>query len=122
MTEVPSHKGKKYDRQLRLWGDHGQAALEGTRVCLINATATGTEVLKNLVLPGIGFFCIVDHEIVKAPDLGSNFFVDAQSLGSLRAEVTTRLLLEMNSDVKGDYLERETLESLLLHRPTWFLG
>lgn len=36
----------------RLWGDHGQTSLEQARVCLINATATGTEILKNLILPG----------------------------------------------------------------------
>lgn len=36
----------------RLWGDHGQETLENAHVCLINATATGTEILKNLVLPG----------------------------------------------------------------------
>lgn len=41
----------------RLWGDHGQEALESAHVCLINATATGTEILKNLVLPGnVGFW------------------------------------------------------------------
>lgn len=39
----------------RLWGDHGQEALENAHVCLINATATGTEILKNLVLPGKDF-------------------------------------------------------------------
>lgn len=38
--------------QYRLWGDHGQEALESAHVCVINATATGTEILKNLVLPG----------------------------------------------------------------------
>lgn len=37
---------------ISLWGDHGQEALENAHVCLINATATGTEILKNLVLPG----------------------------------------------------------------------
>lgn len=37
---------------VRLWGDHGQEALESAHVCLINASATGTEILKNLVLPG----------------------------------------------------------------------
>ena len=35
-----------------LWGDHGQEALEGAKICLINASATGTEILKNLILPG----------------------------------------------------------------------
>ena len=36
----------------RLWGDHGQRKLENAKVCLINATALGTEIVKNLVLPG----------------------------------------------------------------------
>lgn len=44
MDHPSDHKTKKYDRQLRLWGDHGQAALEKAKVCLIGATATGTEV------------------------------------------------------------------------------
>lgn len=48
----PTAKEVKYDRQLRLWSSNGQEALENAHVCLINATATGTEILKNLVLPG----------------------------------------------------------------------
>ena len=38
----------KYDRQLRLWGASGQRALGETCIVLINATASGTETLKNL--------------------------------------------------------------------------
>lgn len=67
-------KEQKYDRQLRLWGDHGQEALESAHVCLINATATGTEILKNLVLPGIGSFTIIDGHQVSGEDAGNNFF------------------------------------------------
>lgn len=29
-------KNKRYDRQLRIWGMEGQAALEQAHVCLIN--------------------------------------------------------------------------------------
>ena len=47
-----TEKEKKYDRQLRLWGNHGQKALSEASVCLLNVTPTGNEVLKNLVLPG----------------------------------------------------------------------
>jgi len=36
----------------RLWHSHGQAALESSHVCLLNGSATGTEILKNLILPG----------------------------------------------------------------------
>ena len=56
-----------------MWGDHGQSALENASVCLINATATGTEVLKSLVLPGIGSFTIVDGSLVTGEDAGNKF-------------------------------------------------
>eukprot|EP00164_Ancoracysta_twista_P000745 GFYU01000981.1.p1 GENE.GFYU01000981.1~~GFYU01000981.1.p1 ORF type:complete len:536 (-),score=164.70 GFYU01000981.1:18-1625(-) len=91
----------KYDRQLRLWGAQGQKALENTRLCLLNAGATGTEVLKNLVLPGIGHFTIVDGERVTAADVGNNFFINHDSIGKSRAEVTTELLQELNDQVQG---------------------
>ena len=57
----------------RLWGDHGQSALETARVCLINATATGTEILKNLILPGIGSFTVIDGDKVQGEDAGNKY-------------------------------------------------
>jgi NEDD8-activating enzyme E1 regulatory subunit len=51
---------KKYDRQVRIWGAHGQAALEGCHVCCLGASALASEVLKNLVLGGIAGFTLVD--------------------------------------------------------------
>ena len=32
----------KYDRQLRLWGEHGQSNLMKSHILLINADGTGT--------------------------------------------------------------------------------
>ena len=54
----------KYDRQLRLWGTHGQRLLSASHVCLLGATGAGTETLKNLILPAVGRFTIVDSEVV----------------------------------------------------------
>ncbi len=33
-------KAKRYDRQLRIWGAHGQDALEQAHICLLNAGAS----------------------------------------------------------------------------------
>ena len=41
-----------------------QAALERASVCLVNAEAVGTEILKSLVLPGLGNFTILDPALV----------------------------------------------------------
>lgn len=64
-----------------IWGEHGQAALEGARVCILNCGPTGSEALKNLVLGGIGSFTIVDASKVSQSDLGNNY------LGELLANV-----------------------------------
>lgn len=123
---MTSHRGspvvdkeKKYDRQLRLWGDHGQAALEGAKVCLINAGALGTEILKNICLPGVGAFTIVDGKKVAGEDVGNNFFLEKCNIGMSRAQAAMELLSELNSDVKGDFIE-ESADQILETNPQFF--
>ncbi|GFT14238.1 NEDD8-activating enzyme E1 regulatory subunit [Nephila pilipes] len=114
-----SPKRVKYDRQLRLWDDHGQYALEAAHVCLINASATGTEILKSLVLPGVGAFTILDDKIVTGQDAGNNFFLDKDSIGKSRAKVATEHLLELNPDVRGEFVDEDLL-CILRAEPTFF--
>ncbi|XP_030438152.1 NEDD8-activating enzyme E1 regulatory subunit isoform X3 [Gopherus evgoodei] len=114
-----SMKEQRYDRQLRLWGDHGQEALEAAHVCVINATATGTEILKNLVLPGIGSFTIVDGNQVTGEDVGNNFFLQRCNIGQNRAQSATELLQELNNDVSGNFVE-ESPDKLLDNDPSFF--
>lgn len=109
----PSSKERKYDRQLRLWAASGQQALEQSRILLVNSDGpvtndglpiggvVGVEALKNLVLPGVGGFTIVDPANVTETDLGVNFFLEEISLGKSRADETCRLLQELNPDVNG---------------------
>ncbi|KAI4182434.1 MAG: hypothetical protein L6R41_005988 [Letrouitia leprolyta] len=99
----PTAKEKKYDRQLRLWAASGQEALEQAHVLLVNSGpgVVGVEVLKNLILPGIGNFTIVDEETVTEQDLGINFFLVDGSLGKSRASETCKYLTELNPDVNG---------------------
>ena len=44
--------------------------MESAQICLINATGLGTEILKSLVLPGIGAFTIVDGIQIREEDIG----------------------------------------------------
>ncbi|XP_055629683.1 nedd8-activating enzyme E1 regulatory subunit-like [Toxorhynchites rutilus septentrionalis] len=98
-------KNQKYDRQIRLWGEHGQTILENSHVCLINATVLGVEILKSIVLPGVGGFTIVDDKLATEEDIGSNFFLDWRSIGQSRAKGCMRLLQELNPDVCGEYVD-----------------
>ena len=119
MANVPTVKATRYDRQLRLWGDHGQILLEAAHVCLVNASAIGTEVLKNLVLPGIGAFTIVDDKKVSIGDLGNNFFFDKSCIGKSRASCATTLLQELNSEVKS-YNVKKNVMSIAKEEPSFF--
>lgn len=68
---------------------------------LLNAGAgvVGIETLKNLILPGVGNFTIVDENIVSESDLGVNFFLAEESLGRSRAEESSKYLKELNPEV-----------------------
>ncbi|KAI9797142.1 MAG: hypothetical protein M1833_005657 [Piccolia ochrophora] len=110
----PSSKEKKYDRQLRLWAAAGQEALENAHVLLLNSGCgvVGVEILKNLILPGVGRFTIYDPKTVTEEDLGVNFFLDEDSLGQSRAERTCALLQELNPDVRVDF-KSESINELV---------
>jgi amyloid beta precursor protein binding protein 1 len=105
-----SAKEKKYDRQMRMWGAHGQKALEEAEICCLGSGPTASETLKNLVLPCVGNFVVVDDAKVTEVDLGNNFFVDEESLGKSRAATVKDLLLEMNPEVKGSALVRNPVD------------
>jgi len=103
----------KYDRQLRLWGARGQRDLGDTKVIAVGASAAGTETLKNLILPGIGAFCVADFEEEEEEaravgrtdrDAESNFFLPKEDAGVLsKAERACKHLRELNPDVSGSH-------------------
>ena len=95
----------------------GWSPLESAHICLINAT--GTEILKNIVLPGIGAFTILDSQMVSVSDLDSNFFVTSDKVGTSRAACTTQLLCELNTEVRSNICT-ELLDTILDTSPQFF--
>ncbi|KAK0561796.1 hypothetical protein OC844_003022 [Tilletia horrida] len=98
----PDAHTQRFDRQLRLWASSGQRSLESANILVLGATALGAHILKNLVLPGIGRFTILDANLVTQEDLASNFFLEPDTLGKSRGAEVTKCLLELNPNVKGE--------------------
>lgn len=46
-----SEEDKMFDRQVRLWGPHGQLLLRTSRILCLGSSAVMSEALKSLVLP-----------------------------------------------------------------------
>ncbi|KAJ6680451.1 NEDD8-ACTIVATING ENZYME E1 REGULATORY SUBUNIT [Salix purpurea] len=109
----------KYDRQLRIWGEHGQAALEKATICLLNCGPTGSETLKNLVLGGVGSITVIDGSKVEPGDLGNNFMVDESCVGQSKAKCVCTFLQELNDAVKAKFIE-EYPEALIGSNPSFF--
>ncbi|KAG5231962.1 auxin resistant family protein [Salix suchowensis] len=109
----------KYDRQLRIWGEHGQAALEKATICLLNCGPTGSETLKNLVLGGVGSITVIDGSKVEPETLAIiSWVVDESCVGQSKAKCVCTFLQELNDAVKAKFIEEypsiNWLKSLLL--------
>ncbi|GAC99113.1 neddylation-related protein [Pseudozyma hubeiensis SY62] len=119
-SQRPSAHTQRYDRQLRLWASSGQSSLEKSRILVIGASALSAQILKNLVLPGIGSFVLLDDSIVDAADLGVNFFLQpGESEGKYAAEEMCRLLTDMNTSVASE-AKLEDPATLLQTDPGFF--
>lgn len=110
----PTAHDLRNDRSERLWGADGQKRLAEAHIVLLGATAAGAEALKNVILPGLGRFTIVDNAKITKQTLGGNFFVGPNSLGGFVAEETVRNLSELNPFAEGHYVTSSTLTDFIL--------
>lgn len=93
----------KYDRQTRLWGE-GQYLICHSKVLVLGADCISSEFLKNLILPGIGFFTIVDDKKVTKDHIKLDFFLNSNSLDKDYAEEASRELIDLNPDTCGNFI------------------
>jgi len=82
---------------------------------MLGTSSAGSETLKNLVLPAVGRFTIVDDAKVVARDFGNDFLVTRAHLGKNKAECLAEMLCEMNPDVKGDHMDISVQEFIKSH-------
>ena len=99
----------KYDRQTRLWGE-GQILICAAKLLCLNSDSCSCEILKNLILSGVGEVTIVDDSKITQEDLKNNFFVDADDVNKSRGEIVLKNLLELNPDVKGNFINKSAKE------------
>jgi adenylyltransferase/sulfurtransferase len=102
----------RYDRQERItWWE--QSRLQAARVLVVGAGALGNEVVKGLVLLGIGHVDIYDFDRIEPSNLARCVFFRAGDRGRLKAEVVAERAGELGPDsvvtgVSGDVRELGT--------------
>lgn len=86
--------------KIRLWGIDAQNRMRNSKNLIINLGGLSAEVIKNMVLAGVGSITIVDSKNVDETDLSANFFLREGDLGNLRAEVACPRIQKLNSRVE----------------------
>eukprot|EP00668_Euglena_longa_P011556 GGOE01013963.1.p1 GENE.GGOE01013963.1~~GGOE01013963.1.p1 ORF type:complete len:311 (+),score=91.18 GGOE01013963.1:23-934(+) len=86
----------RYDRQIRLWGHEAQRRMRASRVLVVHLSGLAVEVVKNLVLAGIGAVHVLDGQVAQPTDLAVNFFLEASDLGQNRATAACERIRSLN--------------------------
>ena len=110
---LPKNKNKcnkipinRYTEQISIFGEKIIKELQNTKILLAGAGAVGCEMLKNLVLLGIGsdkkdeFITVVDNDIVEKSNLNRQFLFLKNSIGKSKAEAACNAAKKINKSIK----------------------
>ncbi|KAH3666967.1 hypothetical protein OGAPHI_003417 [Ogataea philodendri] len=76
-----------------------QTRMRGSRVLVVNLTSVGGEVVKNLMLGGIGAITVIDSTKVLDQDLNVNFFFDKTQVSEYKVVAAESRIRELNPRV-----------------------
>ena len=78
--------------------------VESAKVMVVGAGALGNEVIKNLVLMGVGYIYIVDFDTIEMANLSRSVLFRESDTGRKKAEVAAARAKEINPHVHVQYL------------------
>jgi tRNA A37 threonylcarbamoyladenosine dehydratase len=76
--------------------DEDRAKLKAATVCINGLGGVGGIVVEELVRSGVGNIKLVDPDIIKLTDMGSELYATTKTLGRNKAEVARERVLEIN--------------------------
>jgi hypothetical protein len=109
----------RFDRNERLFGKEGQAAIRAKRVSLIGAGGLGTHVAQQIALLGVGAVTPVDHEELSKSN--RNRYIGAWATdpipGSRKVDLVERLVTLIDPTIKvtpvySSFPSREALDAI----------
>lgn len=106
-----------YDRQVRAFGEGGQARLASVRVAIIGLGGTGSVVAQQLAHLGVLKFVLVDPDAIEATNLNRVAGAKLGDVGSPKVEVAAQHIASINPSAQsiaiiGDVTEDELARTL----------
>lgn len=112
-VQITEAEAALYDRQIRLWGLEAQQRMRNATILMITIRGLATEVVKNIVLAGVGKLIIADNEDVKEEDLGTGFFFRDEDVGRKRVDAAKPRVESLNPLVAIEAVSAYDDESLV---------
>ena len=106
-----------FDRQVRAFGEQGQAMVRGLRVGIVGLGGTGTIVAEQLAHLGVGSLLLIDPDVAEESNLNRLVGATRKDVGKPKAAVAARYVASINQDgqtepVSGSVLLASTARRL----------
>ena len=92
------------------WWDREK--VKNAHIMVVGAGALGNEVIKNLVLMGVGYLYIIDFDKIEAANLSRSPLFRESDNGRIKAEVASARAKELNPNVKVQYLDGDVTSQI----------
>lgn len=116
-SELPS-VDQRYDRQVRAFGQAGQARLRTARIAVVGAGGTGSFIAHELAHLGVGQLLLVDHDTVDATNLNRLMGATPADVGQPKVAVVSKSVSAISPSthvdaVVGDVVDEPIAAKLL---------
>jgi molybdopterin/thiamine biosynthesis adenylyltransferase len=89
--------GRHHRQELITWWD--QQKLKSSKVLVVGAGAIGNEVVKNLVLVGVGSIDVCDMDTIENSNLSRCVFFREEDLGRFKSEILVERARELDNEI-----------------------
>ena len=101
---------KRYERQIKIFGEEGQRRLRKAKITIAGAGGLGSVSAAYLTVAGVGGIRVVDRDVVDLSNLNRQILHWEKDIGREKAESFEEKLSQMNPDVEVMVLSEKIVE------------
>lgn len=104
---------QRYDRQVRAFGQAGQARLRAARVAVVGAGGTGSFVAQELAHLGVGQLLLMDHDTVDTSNLNRLMGATSADVGQPKVAVASKSVAAINPGIQVEAVVGDVVDAAI---------
>lgn len=96
---------RRYERQVRIFGEEGQEALKRSTVFIVGAGGLGSAVSIYLAAAGIGHLIVADGDVVEKSNLNRQILHGTKDIGRSKSFSAENALQDLNPEIRVEAIE-----------------